>query len=74
METSHSQKRGHTARVGVGEAAKLLGVTVKTIHRWEEAGYIKASRTPGGQRRFDLAEIERVKRCEPTHETSGVRS
>ncbi len=39
----------------VKEAAELLGVTPKTIRRWEEEGKIIATRTPGGHRRFDVA-------------------
>jgi len=31
------------------EAADLLGVTVKTLHRWEADGKIKSTRTAGGQ-------------------------
>ena len=31
------------------EAATLLGVTVRTLHRWELDGKIKSTRTAGGQ-------------------------
>ncbi len=39
----------------VKEAAELLGVTPKTIRRWEDEGKITATRTPGGHRRFDVS-------------------
>ncbi|WP_226594105.1 IS607 family transposase [Microseira wollei] len=39
------------------EAATLLGVTVKTLHRWELDGKIKSTRTAGGHRRYDMAEL-----------------
>ncbi|NJS12981.1 MAG: IS607 family transposase [Microcoleus sp. CSU_2_2] len=39
------------------EAATLLGVTVKTLHRWEIDGKIKSTRTAGGHRRYDIAEL-----------------
>jgi putative resolvase len=39
------------------EAADLLGVTVKTLHRWEEAGKIKSTRTAGGHRRYDINDL-----------------
>ena len=45
----------------IGEAARLLGVSVGTVRRWEREGKISAQRTPGGQRRFDRAEIERAR-------------
>ncbi|MEQ9233560.1 MAG: MerR family DNA-binding transcriptional regulator [Coleofasciculus sp. E2-BRE-01] len=39
------------------EAATLLGVTVKTLHRWELNGKIRASRTAGGHRRYDIVDL-----------------
>nr|WP_275973861.1 IS607 family transposase [Argonema galeatum] len=39
------------------EAALLLGVTVKTLHRWELDGKIKSTRTAGGHRRYDIADL-----------------
>jgi excisionase family DNA binding protein len=42
------------------EAAKILGVHVSSLRRWENEGKLKAIRTPGGQRRFILEEIEEV--------------
>lgn len=47
--------------VPIGEAARIFGVTVATVRRWEREGKISAQRTPGGQRRFDRAEIERAR-------------
>lgn len=47
--------------VPIGEAARIFGVTVATVRRWEREGKISAQRTPGGQRRFNRAEIERVR-------------
>lgn len=47
--------------VPIGTAAQMLGVSVPTIRRWHEAGRITATRTLGGQRRFSLAEVDRVK-------------
>ena len=36
----------------IGEAARMLGVSVDTIRRWERDGKITGTRTLGGQRRF----------------------
>ena len=47
--------------VPIGEVARLFGVTVATVRRWEREGKISAQRTPGGQRRFNRAEIERAR-------------
>ena len=44
--------------VKIGEAAKLLGVSVQALRNWEVEGKIMPShRTPGGQRMYDLAEL-----------------
>ncbi|NER03448.1 MAG: IS607 family transposase [Okeania sp. SIO3C4] len=37
-----------------GEAARILGVCDRTLRYWEEQGKIKAIRTAGGQRRYDI--------------------
>jgi len=42
------------------EASKLLGVSTKTIQRWDKQGLIKVVRTPKGRRRIPLSEIKRV--------------
>ncbi|MBW4571374.1 MAG: IS607 family transposase [Tolypothrix carrinoi HA7290-LM1] len=42
------------------EAAKILGVHVSSLRRWENEGKLKAIRTPGGQRRFALEEVEKA--------------
>ena len=44
--------------VKIGEAAKLLGVSVQALRNWEiEGKIIPSHRTPGGQRMYDLAEL-----------------
>lgn len=48
------------ARLAISEAAEVLEVSVDTIRRWEKKGLIKASRTSGGHRTFDLDEINRL--------------
>lgn len=53
-----------------GEFAKRVGVSVKTLHRWDETGKLPAKRTPSGHRYYlesDLAialgqEISKPKR------------
>lgn len=48
-------------QVTLGEAAKQLGVSVKTLRNWDGAGKIKTVRTVGNQRRVPVEEIERLK-------------
>lgn len=39
-------------------AAKMLGVSTNCVRQWEIDGKITAIKTLGGQRRYDLKEIE----------------
>ncbi|MDR1612229.1 MAG: IS607 family transposase [Planctomycetota bacterium] len=43
--------------VAISEAAKVLGVSVVTLRRWEAAGKLTPTRIASGHRRYDLAEI-----------------
>ena len=42
------------------EASKLLGVTVRTIQRWDKERKIRCVRTIGGKRRVPESEIKRT--------------
>jgi excisionase family DNA binding protein len=42
------------------QASKILGVSTKTLQRWDNAGKIKAFRTEGGHRRIFESEILRL--------------
>ncbi len=48
------------ARVRVGEAAEMLGVSVETLRRWEVDGRIRVERSGGGQRLIGLDEVARL--------------
>ncbi len=43
--------------VPIGIAARILGVSIDTVRRWDAAGHIRARRTPGGQRRFRVGDL-----------------
>ncbi len=43
--------------VGIGEAAKALGVSITTLRRWEVDGRLIAEHTAGGHRRYDLSKL-----------------
>ena len=40
------------------QAARYLGVSLATIRRWADAGYLRCYRTPGGQRRFSREQLD----------------
>ena len=42
------------------EAAKLLGVSVRTAQLWSESGLLEAWRTEGGHRRITRASVQRL--------------
>lgn len=42
------------------EAETLLGVSRRTLMRWESRGIIKPRRLPTGHRRFVLSEVEAI--------------
>lgn len=58
MDARHTVS--NEASLAIGETARRLGVAVETIRRWESQGVIASTRTPGGQRRFPVSEVERV--------------
>jgi putative resolvase len=49
------------------EAAEELGVSIRTLIRWDEAGKLRTVRTVGNQRRIPLEEIFRLRRQGENH-------
>ncbi len=45
--------------MSISQAAHELGVSLGTIRRWSDLGYLQSYRTPGGQRRFSEEQIAR---------------
>ena len=55
-----------------GEFAKRIGVSVKTLHRWDETGKLPAKRTPSGHRYYlesDLAIALGQEKTKPSRKT-----
>ncbi len=46
--------------ISIGDTAKELGISVKTVRRWADAGKLRFERSPSGHRRFYLADIKRI--------------
>jgi molybdopterin-binding protein len=44
----------------IGEAAKLIGVRVETLRRWERDGKLRTQRSAGGQRVVPADEVGRL--------------
>jgi excisionase family DNA binding protein len=61
--------------LSIGDAARLLGVSIRTVRRWEAQGRIRAVRTGGGHRRFPVAEVVQMQRTrrQQAGDASGTR-
>src|SRR6476619_6443235 len=47
----------------VGAVARMAGVTVRTLHHYDEIGLLRASaRSPAGYRRYGEADLDRLQR------------
>ncbi len=44
--------------LSISEAARHLGVSISTVRRWSDSGHLRGYRTPGGQRRFTVEQLE----------------
>ena len=44
--------------LNVSEAATYLGVSAASLRKWSDQGLVAVYRTPGGQRRYSLDELE----------------
>ena len=56
-----SQTRDHpVARIRVGQAAEMLGVSIETLRRWETDGRLRMERSDGGQRLIEIDEVARL--------------
>jgi molybdopterin-binding protein len=54
-----------------GEAARLLGVSLDTLRRWDRKGRIRTERDAANRRVVPAAEIERLRRRDDAHELSA---
>jgi excisionase family DNA binding protein len=44
--------------LNVGQAAEYLGVSPASLRNWSDQGRLPVYRTPGGQRRYRLTDLE----------------
>jgi excisionase family DNA binding protein len=50
---------GDQGGLSVPQAAQVLGVSLGTVCRWSDVGYLESFRTERGQRRFSQEQIDR---------------
>ena len=58
----------------LGDAARLLGVSVDTLRRWDRDGKLKTTRDASGRRRVSAKEIERLRPAPERHRTGDTFS
>jgi len=51
-------RQGSRLGLSTSQAARELGVSLGTVRRWADMGYLNVYRTPGGQRRFSREQID----------------
>ncbi len=44
--------------MSVGEAAAYLGVSPASLRKWSNSGLVPTYRTPGGQRRYSVEDLD----------------
>jgi excisionase family DNA binding protein len=53
---------GTTKLINIGQAAEYLGVSAASLRKWSNRGLVRVYRTPGGQRRFSIDDLDNFKR------------
>ena len=53
-------QKNSSSLVKIGQAAKVLGVSIDTVRRWEKAGKIHPAYTPGGTRLYPIEDLHSV--------------
>ena len=58
MPTTPDPTHEHQLVFTSSQAARHLGVSLATVRRWTDAGFLTGYRTPGGQRRFSREQLD----------------
>ena len=53
-----SDRQSSRLGLSTSEAARHLGVSLSTVRRWSDAAHLRGYRTPGGQRRFTVEQLD----------------
>jgi molybdopterin-binding protein len=62
------------ADMGIGEAARALGVSADTLRRWDRAGKLRTVRDEHNRRRVPESEVARLSASPRRHETGHTLS
>ncbi len=60
--------------LGIGAAAKQLGVSTDTLRRWDRSGKLRTTRDERNRRRVPVGEIERLRDAPKRHDAGDTFS
>lgn len=60
FETSSASSVDTSKMIKIGEASRLLGISIDTLRRWERKGWLKTYKTPGGTRLYDRTQLQKL--------------
>jgi molybdopterin-binding protein len=60
--------------LGLGEAARAIGVSTDTLRRWDQAGKLRTTRDEHRRRRVPVSEVERLRPHPERHRTGDTFS
>ena len=69
---AHMVERTPRHFLNVGQAADYLGVSAASLRNWSDQGKVPVYRTPGGQRRYRVTDLEKF--IESWRETTVVEA
>jgi excisionase family DNA binding protein len=58
LQSMSADRTASRLGLSTSEAARHLGVSLSTIRRWADSGHLRGYRTPGGQRRFTIEQLD----------------
>lgn len=72
LTTRRGQWKQREALLKTSAVALLFGVTGETVLEWVKAGVLPATQTPGGQYRFEPADVDALMYPEAATEAARV--
>jgi excisionase family DNA binding protein len=58
--------------LSVGEAAAYVGVSTASLRKWSNQGLLRVYRTPGGQRRYAVEDLDEFIRTMLAHAAGSL--
>lgn len=59
--------------ISISEAAKVLGISIDTVRRWDKSGVLHSERPDGKNRYFSLDELEKHKSNQPLSISEAIK-